>query len=30
MLEMAKEIFRTLGIYDADSNCTDPAEIPHS
>lgn len=29
-LEMAKEIFRTLGIYDADSNCTDPVEIPHS
>ena len=29
-LEMAKEIFRTLGIYDADSNCANPIGIPHS
>ena len=29
-LEMAKEIFRTLGIYDADSNCANPIGTPHS
>ena len=29
-LEMAKEIFRTFGIYDADSNCANPIGIPHS
>ena len=29
-LEMAKEIFRTLGIYDADSNCANPVGTPHS
>ena len=29
-LEMAKEIFRTLNIYDADSNCTNPIGIPDS
>ena len=29
-LEMAKEIFRTLGIYDADSNSSNPIGTPYS
>ena len=28
-LEMAKEIFRTFGIYDADSKCVNPTGITH-